>query len=105
MSWGVKRERGGWVATWKRKSWGMAPLLSRAEAEAYMLRLVERHPEGGDWIFDQPRRRKDGYRYELADGSSGTIYTRSLAIAKATLRRRLKRRRLPNGTTWETAYR
>lgn len=100
--WGVVPVEGGHVVTWGGQVWGMEP-RTLEECKAYVARLEERYPEGGQWLVDgvsSQRVRGGPWRYTYEDGETKVIHTGRLEDAKATLRHRLRRKTLPAGITW-----
>lgn len=102
MSWAIKRVEGGHVLTWDGKEWGMEP-QDRPWVVEYLARLKERYPEGGAWLVagtSSSRHRGGPWRWTMSDGESEVIHLGRLEDAKAMLRRQLRRKTLPAGTTW-----
>jgi hypothetical protein len=102
MDWKIAKKGDGYVVTWGGQEWGMEP-RSASEADAYMHRLEERYPEGGQWLVDgvtSQRTRGGPWRYAYADGETEVIRQDRLEDAKDVLRHRLGRKTLPPGLTW-----
>ena len=106
--WSVEKVQGGHEVRWRGLGWGMAP-RSPEWCEAYMLRLIERYPEGGNWLVDdstsKARTRGGPWRWTFENGESEVIHTGTLSDAKSILRLKLRRKTLPRGTTWKLEQR
>ncbi len=100
--WSIKKVEGGYVLAWGGKTRGMEP-RTLEECKAYSFRLMERYPEGGQWLVDgvsSQRTRGGPWRYTYADGETEVIRQDRLEDAKDVLRHRLGRKTLPPGLTW-----
>ncbi len=103
MAWKIKKVKGGHVVTWDGEEWGMEP-HPLAWCKGYVLRLKARYPGGGAFLVtknEKSRTRGGPWRYTMADGTTEVIHTERKADAKAVLRYKLNRTRLPAGITWE----
>lgn len=108
-------EDNGWRVRWKGREWPGVHPTNRA-AGAYVKRLRQRYPgstpatilgepdeeengrqRGGPWKWTTP---EDATTAE-EHGTNGVIHTSRLQDAKSILRKRMDRKRLPNGTSWE----
>lgn len=115
--WAVVETDRGYVLEWRGRRWPMKPRRTREDAEAYRLRVSSRYPGTSPALLmgtddserDTPKRRRGGpwrYRYpdpETDEEVEGVIHTKRKKDAKKILRRRLDRKRLPSGITWEIA--
>ena len=101
--WAIKKKgTAGYVVTWDRQEWGMAP-ATREWCKGYVTRLEARYPGGGKWLtsdYGEPRTRGGPWRWTAPDGSTEVIHTGRLSDAKAVLRHGLRRKTLPRGLTW-----
>lgn len=118
--WTVSETDDGWQVYYAGKPWIGAPRPTREEAEAYRDRLEQRYPEAeverllytDDEDEEQNGRQRGGpWRWTIPEdspaapehGTTGVIHTRQKQDAKAVLRRKMDRKRLPNGIEWEIA--
>lgn len=101
--WAIKKKgTAGYVVTWDRQEWGMAP-ATREWCKGYVERLEARYPGGGAWLFmseNAPRTRGGPWRWTAPDGQTEIIHTGRLSDAKAVLRHGLRRKTLPRGLKW-----
>lgn len=109
--WKTIEADGGYRLTYDGRRWPMEPRPTRDEADAYRERLEDRYPDAevlavldyANEDEDTGRSRGGPWRWDLPDGTSGVVHLSRLADAKDHLRRKMGRKRLPNGITWEIA--
>lgn len=107
--WTIAEVAGGFVVQHRGKAWPMEPRADRQDAVEYAKRLASRYTdESAREMIEYaaqhaPKSRGGPWRYSLPGGESGVVNVSRLSDARALLRRKMGRKRLPDGITWEIA--
>ncbi len=104
--WLVKRMDGKYRVYYRKIHWPSEPRDTRADAQAYADRLSLRWDDDTAELLATPMegQREKGGPWRWNEGNeTGVINMSRLSDAKDTLRRKLGRKRLPKGITWELA--
>lgn len=117
--WSIRTtDEGTHVLYYKTRRWPMEPKAEREEVEAHLERTRRRYPGDSPEVLlgsaesadEQNGRQRGGpWRWTIPEAAaerldvdpSGVMHTSRKKDAKAALRRRWDRQRLPNGITWE----